>query len=238
MTECSSILQSPYNLIPDKAYPFHLPGKSNVYGHVEIISKDEKVVIHTRDVDEPGEGSVKIATYYEWDDFLETNGYVILPLIERGGACVIVDIGTNEEPNEVVGCLLQNPETQSQWDTESGNYQVLVKEDNSMASIFFVEVLTTLIPIGTVMYLKTDVIQDERFSRIPRGDKYLYTRLNVPNVCDPTQGKIYVTGVYRRKKSRTQIASVTSVTFPVNPWDVIPKSLFKGDQSSIIRHLD
>lgn len=234
----SGVAQSPYNLIPDKEYPFHVPGKKNIYGSVMVVTANENVVFKELDTDEPGAGGCRNSTYLEWDDCMQEHGYVILPLVERGGACVTVDIGTEEEPNEVVGCLLRNPETQSQWDPESGNYQVLVREDNSVAEVFFVDVLKTLIPIGTVMYLRTDVIQDERFVRIPRGGKYLYTRLNVPNVSNPVQGKIYVTGVYRRKKSRTQTASTTSVTFPVNPWDVIPKNLFKGDRSSVIRHLD
>ncbi len=203
-----------------------------------VHTESEKVEFVEKSRDDPNGGSVHILTFFDWEEYISANGYVLPPLIERGGACILVDIGTPEEPNQVVGCLLKDPETGSQLDPESGTYRALVKPDNSMAQVFFKDVLTSLIGVGTIMYLQMEVIEDERFNHASRQGKYLFTRLNVPNVSDPVQGKIYVTGVCRKNRTRTQVASVSSVTFPVNPWDVIPKHMFKGDPSAIVKNLD
>lgn len=187
---------------------------------------------------DPDGGMVQTKTFMDWEDHIGLKEYVLLPLIDRGGACVMVDIGTQEEPNEVVGCILRDPETRTQFNHEDGSYQVLVKSDNSVAKIFLTDALRSLLAVGTVMYLRMEVIQDQRFKLASQPNKWLYTRLNVPNVVEPIQGKIYVTAVCRKNRTRLQNASVTGVTFAVNPWDLVPKHLFKGDTDSIVKHLE
>ena len=166
---------------------------------------------------------------------------MLTPMIERSGACLLVDMkGPDGVSSPKLGCLVKYPEYGSQFNQVTLKYQALVDQDNTVAQVFFTEALRDLLPIGTIMYLKLDVIDDERFSRqhSNRKAKYLHTRLNVPNVSTPEQGKIYVTGLHERKRGRAQTALVTSVTFPVNPWDVVLKDRFAGDACEVVQRLE
>ena len=184
--------------------------------------------------------SIHVCNHFDWDEYIQTKEYVLAPLVERGGACVLVDIGDGGDnpKEEVIGCLIKDPDTGTQFNAETGDYQALVKEDNSIMPIFFKDVMNSLIPVGTIMYLRMEVIQDDKTGHPSRNGKFLHTRLNAPNVSDPVQGKVYVTGTYKIKRTRTQAASESCVTFAVNPWDVILQQLFKGDHDSIVKHLD
>lgn len=196
----------------------------------------EKVIFSEYDLRDPGAGETTHQDFYEWEEYIASKGYVLMPMVERGGACIIVDIGGGE--GEMLGCLIKYPDLDTQLNFVTGKYQALVKEDNSIAQVFFKDVMDCIVPVGTVMYLDMGVIQDERFAHPLRKGKYLHTRLNVPNIMEPEQGKVYVTGMYKRNKTRTQLASSSSVTFAVNPWDITPQALFKGDTESIVKYLD
>jgi hypothetical protein len=187
------------------------------------------------------EEGLDIAEYDEWEERMQQRKYVLTPMIERSGACLVVDItGPDGEKTPKLGCLIKYPEYGTQFNHLTLKYQALVDQDNTVAQVHFMETLRDLLPIGTIMYLKLDVIDDERFSRqhSNRRAKYLLTRLNVPNVCFPEQGKIFVTGLHERKRGRTQTALVTSVTFPVNPWDVVLKEMFDGNEDEIVQRLE
>lgn len=215
-----------------------MPGKDDVYGYIFIDTENENVQFVQKLRSDPDGGVAQTKTFFDWEEHLNAEGYVLSPLIDRGGACVMVDIGTADKPNEVVGCMLQDPQTGTQFSQDDGTYQVLVKSDNSAAQIFFKDALRSLLAVGTVMYLRMEVIQDARFKITSQANKWLYTRLNVPNVAEPVQGKIYVTAVCRKNRTRLQNASVTGVTFAVNPWDLVPKHLFKGGLDNIAKHLE
>lgn len=187
---------------------------------------------------EESEGSIARVDFPEWEEYMCKQGYVMVPLIERGGACILVNIGTEEEPQEAIGCLIKYPETGAQFDHHTGNYQALVSAEQLVVQVYFKHVIPSLIPIGTVLYLNMEVIQDHRFSRAARTGKYLFTRLNVPIVDTPVQGKLYVTASYRRNGPRSRALATACVTFEVNPWDVTPEHLFKESQSTVVRLLD
>lgn len=187
------------------------------------------------------EDALDIAEYDQWEEKMQQLEYVLTPMIERSGTCLVVDIkGPDGENSPKLGCMVRYPEYDSQFNQITLKYQVLLDQDNTVAQVFFLDALRDLLPIGTIMYLKLDVIEDERFSRqhSNRRGKYLHTRLNVPNVSTPQQGKIYVTGLHERKRGRTQTALVTAVTFPVNPWDVVLKDKFVGDACEVVQRLE
>ena len=236
-------MQSQYYLQPNKHYPFHVPGDETVFGSVYVNIGHENVVFTKYDradsLDGEYSGEIAGQDFYDWEDYISSQGYVLMPLVERGGACVVVAI--EEEDGKIekkLGVLIPFPELNSQWNHNDGNYQALVREDNSIVKVFFKDLMDCIVAVGTVLYLDMKVIQDERFNHPGRRGKFLQTRLNVPNEIIPQPGKIYVTGLYRRNKTRTQAASSSSVTFAVNPWDVIPKNLFEGDQESVVKFLD
>lgn len=183
-------------------------------------------------------GVVTVADFDDWEVMIRVKGYVIIPLIERGGACIMVNVGSEEEPEEVVGCLIKFPDLDSQFDHNTGNYQALVDSDNSIVHVFFKHAIRSVIPIGTVMYLNIEVIQDQRFSRAARNGKYLLTRLNVPNIDVPVQGKVYVTAAYRTNGPRSRALASSSVTFEVNPWDLTPEHLFSDSMDKVVTLLD
>lgn len=236
-------MQSQYNLQPDKAYPFHIPGDEHVFGSVIVSTGSSKVFFTEGDQRLDPENraeSVHVCDFFNWDSYILEKGYVLTPLVERGGACILVDIGgKGDQPkDEVVGCLIKYPDTGSQYNAETGDYQALVREDNSIMQVFFKDVMRSLIPVGRVMYLRMEVIQDAKTGHPSRTGKFLFTRLNVPNVSEPVQGKIYVTGIYKTKRTRSQAASESCITFAVNPWDLILDELFKGEQNRIVQHLE
>lgn len=242
LTRLVSVWQSPYNICPDKYYPAHVPGNEEMFVTVCADVASEKVVFYEYSVgtsqDDGGDGTVASVDFPGWEEAMREKGYVMLPLIERGGACIMVNIGTDEAPEETIGCLVKHPELNSQFDHNTGNYQALVTSDNDVVQVFFKHVIQSIIPVGTVLYLNLDVIQDHRTSRASRAAKYLFTRLNVPNVDVPVQGKIYVTASYRRHGPRSRGLAASCITFEVNPWDVKTEHLFKESPDTVVQMLD
>lgn len=184
-------------------------------------------------------GSMYVLAYDTWEQHMQERGYVVTPLIERSGACVSVNIGTTDQPEHVLGCLVKNPETGTLFHHPTLCYQALVKADNTVSHIFFTEVLRSLQPVGSIMYLDMQVIEDERFASQPSSQgKYLTTRLNVPNLTEPEPGKLYVTASYKKRGPRGKTEPTVAVTFPVNPWDVIQKDMFPTEwHDRIVKHL-
>lgn len=234
--------QSPYNICPNKHYPAHIPGDDEIFVTVYADAAAEKVVFYEYSAGgsqiDDATGTITTADFTDWEEVMRVKRYVMLPLIERGGACIMVNIGTDEAPEETIGCLIKYPELGSQFDHNTGNYQALVTSDNSVVQVFFKHVIQSIIPVGSVLYLRMEVIEDHRASRTARAGKYLFTRLNVPNIDVPVQGKLYVTASYRRHGPRSRALAASCITFEVNPWDVIPEHLFKDSLDSVVKLLD
>ncbi len=152
---------------------------------------------------------------------------MILPLIERGGTCILLP------GSEVLGVLLKYPETGSQFNHTTGCYQALVDASNAVAQVFHTDVLSCLVAVGALMYLRLD-------SYVPsRTGKFIAVRINVPNVSEPVQGKIYVSALRRNLPGRNGAASTSrgSVTLEVNPWDLTPEGLWAGDRNAVDKWL-
>jgi hypothetical protein len=236
--------QSHYCIEPNKHYSFHVPdeeGPAKIFGTLHVDTKERKVFFYEYTDRELQDGSLVTKDYDKWEDYMSEKGYVLTPLVQRGGACMVVNSrGENGELSEPkLGCLVRNPETNTLFHHPTLHYQALVDADNTVLDVFFLDALHSLVPVGTIMYLRMEVIDDDRFTQRPRDGKFLVTRLNVPNASEPVEGKIYVTALFKRNRTRAQEAFSVAVTFPVNPWDVIHKDLFpQGNQKNIVKHLD
>lgn len=218
---------------PDKQYPFHAPGvEPETCGTMCVDTATRKVHFYSYKNRDLEDGTMITVGYDEWEEHMAENGYVLTPLIQRGGACVRMNIGTDAAPEQALGCLVKHPETDTLFHHPTMHYQALVGKDNSVAYVFFTDALRSLVPVGTVMYLRMDVIDDERFIQPPdRESLFLLTRLNVPSVEEPEEGKLYVTALHKRFRPRGQADPPVSETFPVNPWDVILKDWFPDNMA-------
>lgn len=230
--------QSPYYLCPDKLYPAHVPGQPLIYATVEVITSTERVQIckHTRGqgLDEFADGEVCDQAYDEWEAYLKTCGLVIMPLIERPGACILLDLtDAVDGGGSALGVLLKYPGTNSQFNPATGCYQALVDCENTVAQVFHMDVLSFLVPVGAVLYLKLD-------SYVPsKRGRFVAVRLNVPNVSTPVQGKLYVSALRRNARERNGSGNQGrgSITMEVNPWDLIPEREWKSDHSLLDKWL-
>lgn len=233
--------QSPYTPEPGIYYPFHVatadPSAEKTYGYMQVNTDKEKVVFVKHSTDSE-DGTISEKSLLTWELHMGANRYVLMPLIQRKGACILVDLGTEEAPQKVLACLISYPELRTMLNFETNCYQGLVNAENMVVQVRSTEALQSLVKVGTAMYLNAEVIQDERFGHASRKGMYLETRLNVPTMNIPAEGKLYVTGIYKRSRTRTRVASVSAVTFAVNPWDVVMQEHFTGEPDSIMKHLE
>jgi hypothetical protein len=231
-----SPLQSAYFVEQKVHYPFHIPSDDplaeKVFGTLYVEPDSEAVVF-----EENSSHTIHQEDFFSWEEHMRTKGYVLTPLIRRAGACVLVNIGTKEDPEEVLGCLISGQGGGPLFDNTTHMYHALVREDNMQTAISSADTLESMVRVGTAMYLNAEVIPDEKQSNPARRGKFLKVRLNVPNN-NPAEGKLYVSGVYHKRRTRTMLESSTAVTFAVNPWDVVLEEHFTGPPESIIAELD
>ena len=237
--------QSTPTLEPDVWYSFHIPHFSDgEYGAMIIHSKEDTVVVSHFNQDRTLKDTHQL-DMFDWDDFLRKENMVITPLLKRLGACVSLDAPDDSDTQGVVpgrkilGCLISYPEHEALFNPSTCSYQALITKEMDVSEIFFHDVLTrALVPVGEILYLDADVIQDARF-HIPTGvGRVLYTRLSVPNTDSPVEGKLYVAASYQPMNARGRRESFsTCVTFVVNPWDVQLASEYIGNPKDVVKHL-
>lgn len=217
-------------------YPFHVPSEDPtappVYGSIYIDPDSKRVIFEDVTND-----SAHTESFFSWEPYMESQGYVLTPLIRRGGACVLVNIGTAEAPQNVLGCLVSYPDIQHLFNHATHSYQALVQADNMLTQMSAAETLEAMVKIGTPLYLNAEVIPDADRDKPSRKGKFLKTRLNVPNL-ESVEGKLYVSGVYHKKRTATQQKTIQAVTFAVNPWDVMTEDQYKGPPENLLEELD
>ena len=231
--------------MPDQFYSYHIPKFSDApnesegdYGTIIIHTGANSVEISRYGKDKQDKAPV-IQELDEWDEYLRRENMVVTPLITRGGACVTVELGGGDDTNKTLGCLIKYQEFNSLFNPDTCCYQALVTEEMDVAQIFFLDMFKScMVPIGEVMYLKISVLSNEGFRAQGAGDKLLYTRLAPPNVREPEDGKLYVTGLYQPVNRRGAVeVSASPITFAVNPWDIQLASEYTGPPSKILKRL-
>jgi hypothetical protein len=170
-----------------------------------------------------------------WEETIRERNMVITPLITRAGAAVSLEF----QGVQRIGCLIPLEGKQALLVPDSCTYRALVTKELDMAELFFLDVLkTALIPLGEVLYLNMQVLEEERFRSQGAGGKVLFTRLNVPHVRTAQVGKLYVTCLHQPRTSRGKSTrSATSITLAVNPWDVQLASSYTGNPALVLKHL-
>lgn len=232
--------------MPDVVYSYHIPKFSDTpdeseghYGTVHIISNAATVELSRYNQQKEPIDAVTL-DFDEWDEYLRREHMVVTPLITRGGACVTLELDEEDgTKKKVLGCLIHYPEFGTLFNPNTCCYQALVSQEMDVAQIFFLDVLkTAMVAVGEVMYLKISVLPESGFRAQGEGDRLLYTRLAPPNVRDPVEGKLYVTGLYQPLGRRgAGEVSASPVTFAVNPWDVELASEYTGDHSKVLQRL-
>jgi hypothetical protein len=228
------------------AYTFHIPhppeGAQGTYGIIRVDLELELVGVETFIGDTGDQSHLESLHFMQWEELIRARGIVITPLIDRAGAAVIVtevDDETKEE-TRMIGCLVPPQDNDGKLlDASDCTYHALLTADLRAARIFFAEVLReSLLPIGEVLYLDMEVLEETRFREQGRGGKVLYTRLDIPHVRFPEIGKLYVTCLHQPKGSHSRSTQgATAITLAVNPWDVQQASAFTGDPASVVKHL-
>ena len=230
--------QSSYALLPDTPYTFHIPyPDEGVYGMLNVVTGAETVEVHTYSRDKTLLRSDTLEVL-EWEEAIREKGMVITPLIQRHGAAVRIHRGQQDDA-PTIGCLIPPENSSHLLDSEGCSYWALISQDLDVVELFFMEVLTKLlIPVGEIMYLDMQVLEDERFRAQGAGGKVLYTRLNVPHVRSPQPGKLYVTCLLQPRCARGRSTrSATAITLAVNPWDVQLASAYTGPPANVVKHL-
>jgi hypothetical protein len=223
--------------MPDVAYTFHVPfPDEGRYGILLVDSMAETVEVHTYSQARVLEDSATLGLL-DWEEAIRSKGVVLTPLIRRGGAAVVVDM---PETGRQLGVLIPaRAGTSNLLDAEACVYRALVTQELEVAELFFLDVLTDgLVPLGEILYLDMQVLEDERFRAQGAGGKVLFTRLNVPHVRVPEVGKLYVTCLHQPRTTRGKSTkSATAITLAVNPWNVQLASAYVGPPGNVVKHL-
>jgi hypothetical protein len=221
--------------MPDTPYTFHIPyPDEGQYGTLKVVTGAETVEVHTYGRDRTLLQSDTLELL-EWEEAIRGKGMVLTPLIQRYGTAVRTSTGEDA----TIGCLIPPEHSPHFLDCEGCFYRALISEDLDVAELFFMDVLTDLlIPVGEILYLNMQVLEDERFRAQGAGGKVLYTRLNVPHIRSPEVGKLYVTCLHQPRSAKGRSTrSATAITLAVNPWDVQLASAYAGPPGNVVKHL-
>lgn len=232
--------------MPDVSYTFHTPhppdGQPKTVGIIRVDLDHEQVAVETFKGEDFDQSDLQMLDFSTWEETLRAQGIVITPLIERAGAAVkITGIHLDSQTaTTTIGCLVPPAENDGRlFDANGLTYHALLNRDMMTARVFFVEILAeSLLPIGEILYLHMEVLEEARFREMGRAGKVLYTRLDIPHVRNPEIGKLYVTCLYQpRGSNRRSSKSASAITLAVNPWDVQLASQYTGDPSNVIKNL-
>ena len=200
----ASCVKSKYECATGRHYTYHVPGSQPLsHGHIYFHRSTKKMEINRFLDKQHIEG--EMIDFMEWDGYLQDKEMVLTPMISRGGACVKVTV----EGEEYLGCLIKTNEGSNLlFDPETCCYRASLKESGMVAHLFFLDTLESLVPVGEILYLNLETTSIEK---IRMQGKYLYTRLNVPHVRNPEDGKLYVSVLYNPSSDPNDLRSTTLV---------------------------
>ena len=192
---------------------------NQVTGCIGVIYMDGEN-IHFEAETSPG-SSVRTGKQFEplaWHCDLMEEGFIILPMIRRPGACVALN-------DEKIGVLIPPGSDEASCDNldlEDFTYRAKTRE-GEVHKVKVLDVMDTLLPIGTKLYLKMEspsagpllLRLTFALSLDMQRQHALRVFLNSPNVLHPIDGKVYVAILCKQgKKSKCE-------TFPVDPFELL-----------------
>lgn len=235
------LVQGHYQLIPGLYYALY--DKVND-SHGYIVVKPDKVVVRMNG------NEVFNWDFFDWQDKLKKHKLLVLPMVWRSGALVLLDDG------ETFGCLVpKSPPGGSQdqddddedhddddcvpsnYNHRKTSYNVLVNLEEDLLLLSTLDVLDNLVSPGTFVWIKpgtdawsklsmllpfTELDQEDANQRMIRG------RLNIPTVCNPEHGKVYVT-VLQRNAHCMRDAELDYRHVVVDPWELSPNEPERKD---------
>ena len=207
---------------PKKAYCVHNPLTSSL-GYLVFDGKS----ITMDCMDDEGGGSCTSLSLLNWQEEMKKEGYIMLPMVWRSGACVTMDATT-------IGCLV--PPEEHEEVAHDGNfclqgfeYRALVRY-GVQEKIPVMQMLQTLLSIGERLYLKMEsqsaAIVLRRLTvdiHVNDLNRYaLQVHLSAPNILKPEAGKVFVVClVCKMNGSVRSVKGSASEVLIVDPWELI-----------------
>lgn len=207
-----------YEIMANTYYAIYRASDS-AYGTLFVNSAEKKVYACLK---HPEEEVMEVEwTMDNWQENLREMDCIIPPMVWRSGAAVCV----RSRDEKKVACLVYDEEYSSNFNPETCTYDYVTADDSSSTSWNFIHVYQNLIPVGTQLYLIMDSgtgakIRD-RLSTQDRNKPLLAVRLNVPHITKPINGKLYVSCTKRSILAKSDTSDLGSVTFPVDPWELL-----------------
>ena len=207
---------------PKKAYCVHNP----LTGSIGYLVFDGKSI--TMDcMEDEGGGIVYPLSLLNWQEEMKKEGYIMLPMVWRSGACVTVDANA-------IGCLV--PPEEHEEVAHDGNfcmqgfeYRALIR-CGVQEKVPVLQMLQTLLPIGERLYLKMEsqsaaIVLRRLTVDIHANDLNRYAlqvHFSAPNVLVPEAGKVFVVCLVCKVNGsvRSSKGSASEVLI-VDPWELI-----------------
>ncbi len=211
-----------YFIRPKKAYCVHNP----LTGSIGFIVFDGKSIIMDC-LSDGDDGACFSLSLLNWQEEMKKEGFIMLPMVWRAGACVTMDANT-------IGCLVP-PEKHEEiaydgnFCTEGLEYRALVRR-GVQEKISVMQMMQTLLAVGHRLYLKMEshsaaivrrrLIVDIRSNEL--SSYALQVHLSTPNNLTPEPGKVFVVCLVCKIVGgvRSVKGSVSEVLI-VDPWELI-----------------
>ena len=177
--------------------------------------------------DDEGGGSFSALSLLHWQDEMKAQGYIMLPMVWRSGACVAID-------EDTVGCLVPPEEIEDL--AHDGNFVMEGLEYRALTrfgvqqKIPVMTMLQTLLPIGSKLYLK---LESQSAAPILRRltveihvndlkNYALQVHLSAPNILEPETGKVFVVCLACKMNGNIQsVKGSASEVLLADPWDLV-----------------
>ena len=223
------LMQKRHYALSRKAHP--KPGVKDARGNLYI---DHSGAVITW-VDSEGRTGTHRTSMTEWEPYLQTQGFLVMPMVWRRGAAVEVD-----SPAHGVGCLVMQPvhlllehiqiglastPYTGNYDPVNHGYHVQTTHDTPLL-MGFESTLERLIEPGRVMWLRPGSQTWKKLQpHFPGGrraeddTRMVRVRLNVPHEQQPADGKLCVT-ILERRAHASQVQDCSYRHMLVDPWEL------------------
>jgi hypothetical protein len=213
-----------YYIRPMKAYCIYNPLDSSI-GF--LIFNGKSIAMECMDCSDGIGGTYSMLSLLNWQEEMKKEGYIMLPMVWRSGACVTMDANT-------IGCLVppeehENVSNDGNFCMEGFEYRSLVRY-GVQVKVPVMQMLQTLLAIGERLYLKMEshsaAIVLRRLTVDIHGTELnqhaLQVHLSAPNVLDPENGKVFVVCLVCKMNGNVRsVKGATSEVLVVDPWELI-----------------